>query len=205
MFPVVIFRCSIALLLMLLNFCKTHELLQSLKGTIGAENYTYYRLTRVGALQVELVSTVGDADLYVSDKTLNPTFDEYTAQSITCGKDVIEIPESYERPIGIGVYGYPNSETSEYIISIYQMPKNEEMDYEMLRHQFHDYEAADHLFKNYDASDYMYRDAKPKTGRQSKGSSSTQNDIGEEEEESLGSVIWQILLTLLKVVFEVIL
>ncbi|XP_045185631.1 UPF0669 protein C6orf120 homolog [Mercenaria mercenaria] len=194
-----------ALLVLLFNCCKGQELLQSLKGTIGAENYTYYRLSRVGRLRVELVSLSGDADLYVSDTTLNPAYDKYTAQSITCGKDVIEVPASYNRPVGIAVYGYPGHEISEYLISIYQLPKNEEMDYEQLKHMFHDYEAADYLFKNYEASHYMYRDVKPNVNPQGKSSSSGQDALDEDEAESFGSVLWEILLTLLKVVFEVIL
>lgn len=204
MLPKDVCHCVLAMVLLLISYCKGQELLQSLRGTIGAENYTYYRLSRVGTLRVELVSLSGDADLYVSDKTLNPAFDDYTAQSITCGKDIIDIPDSYERPIGIGVYGYPGKETSEYIISIFQLPKNEEMDYEMLRHKYHDYEAADFLFTNYEASDYMYRDAKT-VQPQAKRSSSNQDISEEDEEETIGSVLWHILLTLLKVVFEVIL
>lgn len=195
--------CGLSILALLVNLCSGYELLQSLTGTIGAENYTYYRLSRVGRLRVELISLSGDADLYVSETTLNPAFDQYTAQSITCGTDIIEIPANYDRPVGIAVYGYPSSELSEYKISIYQLPKTDEMDYEQLKNMFHNYEAADFLFKNYEASDYMYRDikqaGKPKVNIQ------TNNENVAEDEDSIGSIVWEILLTLLKVVFEVIL
>lgn len=182
---------------------RCQELLQSVKGTIGAENYTYYRLSRTGRLRIELVSLSGDVDLYVSDKTPNPTFDHYTAQSITCGLDLIEVPAYYDRPIGIGIYGYPGNEISEYVISIFLLPKSEELGYDQLKHMFHDYEEADYLFKNYEASDYMYRGLK--SGSNPNGKESSSSADLDEDDESVGSILWQILVTLLKVVFEVIL
>lgn len=192
------------------KLCRSEELLQTLQDTITAENYTYYRMFRPGRLRVELTSLSGDVDLYVSDETLKPTYNTYTAQSITCGVDVIEIPESYERPVGIGVFGHPNFEESKYKISIYRLDKSEEMDYEQLTHLYHDYEAADYVFRNYDPSDYMYKDAKPQIQTHSSKASNADTPIEhsgslDDDEESAGSILWQILITLLKVVFEVIL
>lgn len=192
-----------------LHFGWAEELLQSLTGTVGAENYTYYRLSRPGRIRVELVSLLGDADLYISQHSLNPNYKNYDAQSITCGADILEIPESYKRPVGIGIYGYPSHEVSEYMISIYLLPKDSEIDYEHYLHMFHDYEAADYMFKNYEASDYMYRDVKASLKKSSSSSrTAAESDDSDElnsDEESLGSVLWHILLTLLKVIFEVIL
>lgn len=196
-------RHVVVWLWLMVDVSSGQELLQSVKGTIGAENYTYYRLSRTGRLRIELVSLSGDADLYVSDNYANPTFDQYTAQSITCGLDLIEVPAYYDRPIGIGIYGYPGNDISEYVISIYLLPKSEELGYDQLKHMFHDYEAADYMFRNYESSDYMYRNLKSGVNPTGKESSS-QADL-DEDDESVGSMLWQILVTLLKVVFEVIL
>ncbi|KAL4237434.1 hypothetical protein ACF0H5_002151 [Mactra antiquata] len=201
-----VFVCS----LLTLKICNGEELLHSVHGSIGAENYTYYKTFRPGRLRLELTSLTGDADLYVSTEILNPTYNEYTAQSITCGKDSIEIPATYERPIGIGIFGHPNFEQSTYVLSIYLLAKDEEMDYEQFTLLFHDYEAADYLFTNYEASDYMFRDAKPRmqghNTKQNKAESREDYDNTlDDDDPTVGSVLWEILITLLKVVFEVIL
>ena len=57
-----------------------------------------------------LFSIEGDADLYVSDNTIeHPTFEleEHSMSSWTCGVDTILIPTNFGRPINIGVYGHP--------------------------------------------------------------------------------------------------
>jgi hypothetical protein len=51
-----IYRIFVCILVLELDIGWTLELLQSLTGTIGAENYTYYRLARTGRIKVELVS-----------------------------------------------------------------------------------------------------------------------------------------------------
>ena len=59
----------VAYLLLCVLCCQvfSHQLLiQSLEDEIGAENFTYYRLHRPGALRVELHSIVGDVDMYIS-------------------------------------------------------------------------------------------------------------------------------------------
>lgn len=197
----------VALILQWFDSGFAHEILQTVKGTVGAENYTYYRLSRPGTLLIELESESGDADIFVSSETLKPTFDNYEIQSITCGKDVVEIPTNFERPFGIGIYGHFSEEISTYKVTIYLAEKKEELDYDQLTHHYYDYEAADHVFYNFEASDYMFRDVKPhprqKTTDNTAGAQNRESSGDVENED--GSVLWQILLTLLKVVFEVIL
>ncbi|XP_072031101.1 UPF0669 protein C6orf120 homolog [Amphiura filiformis] len=99
------------------NLAHTYVPLQSFTGRIGGGNYTYYKLLRNGNIQIQLRSLEGDADLYVSQTALHPTFelDNFDVHSVTCGDDIVDIPESYKRPVGIGIYGHPR-----YVQSIFE-------------------------------------------------------------------------------------
>lgn len=94
-------------------------LLHVVQGQIGAGNYSYLRLNHDGRIILEMKSLKGDADIYVSASTLNPNFDEYELQSTTCGLDVIIVPDHFNRPVGIGVYGHPSYLESEFEIKVY--------------------------------------------------------------------------------------
>ena len=112
--------CLIFLLLVLslINEAITHNVLHSFTGTVGAGNYTYYRLSRKGDLTIYLESLEGDADLYISDKTEEPTYLNYEYQSTTCGEDSITISPSFPRPVNIGVYGHIHKVISKYRLVI---------------------------------------------------------------------------------------
>uniref|UniRef100_A0A3Q3KAC0 Uncharacterized protein n=1 Tax=Monopterus albus TaxID=43700 RepID=A0A3Q3KAC0_MONAL len=75
-------------------------LLHVVQGHIGAGNYSYLRLNHDGRIILHMQSLKGDADLYVSDKTLRPSFDTYKLQSATCGQDVVVVPGDFARPVG---------------------------------------------------------------------------------------------------------
>ncbi len=104
------------------NLALTYVPLQMFTGKIGGGNYTYYKLLRNGNIQIQLRSLEGDADIYISQKVLHPTFepDNFDLQSCTCGDDIIDIPESFKRPVGVGIYGHPRhiQSTFECVISI---------------------------------------------------------------------------------------
>ncbi|XP_024084686.1 UPF0669 protein C6orf120 homolog [Cimex lectularius] len=100
---------------------------KSASGTITAGNFTYYRLITEGAIQVILHTNAyiddfrkGDADLYISERVETPTYeiDSYCLHSATCGVDVIDIPSSFARPVGIGVYGHPSHDESDFILEV---------------------------------------------------------------------------------------
>uniref|UniRef100_A0A8C7U9C8 Lipocalin/cytosolic fatty-acid binding domain-containing protein n=1 Tax=Oncorhynchus mykiss TaxID=8022 RepID=A0A8C7U9C8_ONCMY len=80
---------------------KEWVLLHMVQGHIGAGNYSYLRLNHDGKIILHMRSLKGDADLYVSDKTLRPSFDTYKLQSVTCGQDVVVVPGDFGRPVGI--------------------------------------------------------------------------------------------------------
>ncbi|XP_069116823.1 UPF0669 protein C6orf120 homolog [Argopecten irradians] len=180
---VVVFLC-------LLESIAPESLIQTINDSIGAENYTYYKVTGVGRLRLELVSIKGDVDLYVSHITLSPTFNDYELKSTTCGVDIIEIPAYLERPIGVAVYGYPvKANESVYSLSVYFVDKYDDADYAILDSKYH-------LSDTEGTSDT----------RSSPGNQRSQQSFPQaEDEETISDHIWTILLTILKVVFEVLL
>ncbi|XP_075410369.1 UPF0669 protein C6orf120 homolog [Tenrec ecaudatus] len=94
-------------------------LLHVVQGQIGAGNYSYLRLNQEGKIVLRLRSLRGDADLYVSDSTLHPSFDDYELQSATCGPDAVAVPAHFQRPVGIGIYGHPSHLESEFEMKVY--------------------------------------------------------------------------------------
>ncbi|XP_036104175.1 UPF0669 protein C6orf120 homolog [Molossus molossus] len=106
-------------------------LLHVVQGQVGAGNYSYLRLNHEGRIVLAMRSLRGDADLYVSDSTLHPSFDDYELQAATCGPDVVLVPAHFQRPVGIGVYGHPSHQDSEFEMKVY-------LDRSAQRHPFGD-------------------------------------------------------------------
>ncbi|XP_056324741.1 UPF0669 protein C6orf120 homolog [Danio aesculapii] len=150
-------------------------LLHVVQGHIGAGNYSYLRLNHEGRIILHMQSLKGDADLYVSDKTLRPNFDTYKLQSTTCGQDVVVVPGDFLRPVGIGIYGHPSYMESEFEMKVFY-------DQKAL--------AESEIEKNSYSSDET-----PGQPRQSQGPEDT-----EEEEES---ILWTILIGILKIILEI--
>ncbi|KAM6181579.1 UPF0669 protein C6orf120 homolog [Erethizon dorsatum] len=94
-------------------------LLHVVHGQIGAGNYSYLKLNHDGKIVLRMRSLSGDADLYVSDSTLHPSFDDYKLQSATCGQDSVVIPAHFQRPVGIGIYGHPSHQESDFEMKVY--------------------------------------------------------------------------------------
>ena len=72
-----------------------YQFLSAVTGKVSQGKYIYYNATVPGTILLELTSISGDADLYVSQKTKNPTWDpnNHCLQSVTCGLDLILIPK----------------------------------------------------------------------------------------------------------------
>lgn len=143
-------------------------LLHVVQGHIGAGNYSYLRLNHEGRIVLRMHSIRGDADLYVSDTTLHPSFDDYALQSATCGRDLVAIPGHFQRPVGIGIYGHPSHLESEFEMKVY---------YDRTPEQHLDAEAA-----RVDALHGPFPEDTP------------------QEEESL---LWTVLISVLKLVLEI--
>lgn len=189
----ILLECAvIGILLLSADSSFGEEVLQSLDGVVGGENFTYYRLSRQGHLRIEMVSLEGDADLYVSDKTASPDFEDFTEQSVTCGIDVVEIPAVYSRPVGIGVYGYPGYDISRYRITIILVSETDDASYDQLMEKYYNYELSAAYANDRDSGQEGEQSVTRATSKQT------------EEEEDEGSILWQILITLLKLFFEIV-
>lgn len=159
------------------SLVQSAELVQQLEDLVTAGNYTYYQLNRHGAIMIVLHSQTGDADLYISEKVLQPDFEleNHDLQSVTCGLDSVLIPASFKRPVGVGVYGHPHHAESRYFLEIYLSDVNDEPFY---------VEQPDLLKKHkYTAADMPV--------------------YGEKHEEE--SLLWTIIVGVLKVLFDVLL
>lgn len=148
-------------------------LLHVVQGQVGPGNYSYLRLNHDGQIVLRMESPLGDADLYISDATLHPSFDEYELQSSTCGLDVLAVPAKFRRPVGIAIYGHPSHLQTEFEMRVYL-----------------DEVARETLFpKIHYPGDEDTTDKSP-----------LKKPSGEETEES---VLWTILIGILKLVLEI--
>ncbi|KAF1394590.1 hypothetical protein PFLUV_G00002630 [Perca fluviatilis] len=152
-------------------------LLHVVQGHIGAGNYSYLRLNHDGRIILHMQSLKGDADLYVSDKTLRPSFDTYKLQSATCGQDVVVVPGDLVRPVGIGIYGHPSHKESEFEMRV-----------------FYDQTVPHDPFER--GSDASGDGDKKKKSHQAE--EEEEDDYQEEE-----SIFWTILIGLLKIILEI--
>ncbi|XP_028827039.1 UPF0669 protein C6orf120 homolog [Denticeps clupeoides] len=153
-------------------------LLHVVQGHIGAGNYSYLRLIHDGRIILHMRSLKGDADLYVSDKTLRPSFDVYKLQSATCGHDVVVVPSEFVRPVGIGIYGHPSHKESEFEMKV-----------------FYDQTALpeDPFERN------AYPSEKGPQGKPRYHQGGGDEDFEDEEE----SIFWTILIGILKIILEI--
>uniref|UniRef100_A0A1A8GFH8 Chromosome 6 open reading frame 120 n=1 Tax=Nothobranchius korthausae TaxID=1143690 RepID=A0A1A8GFH8_9TELE len=149
-------------------------LLHVVQGHIGAGNYSYLRLNHDGRIILHMQSLKGDADLYVSDKTLHPSFDTYKLQSATCGHDVVVVPGEFARPVGIGIYGHPSHLESEFEMRV-----------------FYDQTVPPDPFEK---GSY----ASERERGESKAARAAEDDFQEEE-----SMFWTIMIGLLKIILEI--
>lgn len=71
----------------------TGEVLATREGVVRNESFVYLYVHHQGHITLSLKSTFGDADLYISDSNLLPTYnvESYDFQSATCGTDVINL------------------------------------------------------------------------------------------------------------------
>ena len=108
----------ILVLLFLVNVAQSQHIIQTFTGDIGAGNSTFFSLQREGCITLILDSLEGDADIYVSQQTTKPDFENYDMQATTCGKDVVTIPSHYKRPVGIAIFGHVHSVLSKYTLTV---------------------------------------------------------------------------------------
>lgn len=144
---------------LLVRLTSCEHVIQTFNGEIGAGNFTYFTLKREGDVTLILESIEGDADIYISQDTLKPDFENYDLKSATCGEDVVTIPSYYKRPIGISVFGHVYAPFTKYTMKVLM-----------------DYSGGEASEKQYSKS--------------------------EEPEESL---LWTLLVNILKIILEILL
>lgn len=101
-----------------LRLASCENVIQTFYGEIGAGNFTYFTLKKEGDVTLILESVEGDADIYISQDSLKPDFDNYDLKSATCGDDVVTIPTYYKRPIGISVFGHVYAPLTKYTMKV---------------------------------------------------------------------------------------
>ncbi|XP_061174401.1 UPF0669 protein v1g209471-like [Saccostrea echinata] len=165
--------------------CYGEEFLQSVTEEVLAGNYTIYRIKSRGRLRLELVSHEGDADIYVSDSESRPSYENYDLKSITCGVDLIEVSSKMKRPVAVGVFGHPFYRTSKYTLSVYKLP-----DVEV------DYATLDALYNSY---------TEDTSENEQDSQKSNDEHTSTEDQPDEDSTLWTIVITILKILFDILL
>ena len=106
-------------LYLIINLSKCEQLVYTFSNHVGAGNYSYFKLHRDGVVRLVLITTSGDADLYISSTTLSPDYTNYELSAVTCGEDEITVPAEMSRPVGVGVYGHPSHDLSDFTLEVY--------------------------------------------------------------------------------------
>lgn len=120
---------KILFLVVLLSFCQSlwsdSRFFKTVNGKVAAGNFTYYSLLSEGPTSLILKTSKGDADIYVSQEHVMPTYEpeRYCLHSATCGIDVVDVPPEFKRPVGIGIYGHPSHDESHYTLEIILKPE----------------------------------------------------------------------------------
>uniref|UniRef100_A0A8C4NK08 Uncharacterized protein n=1 Tax=Eptatretus burgeri TaxID=7764 RepID=A0A8C4NK08_EPTBU len=155
------------------EFLHTWNLLQVVEGHVGGGNLTHLRTQQKGRLLLRLETLSGDADLYVSDHTLQPSYDDYALQATSCGLDSIVVPTHFHRPLGISVYGHPSFDESEFLLAVFLDPI---------------------------ISEDPFSDASEQDNNEKDGSKHMTEHMGSDDEDS---VLWTLFVSLLKIILEV--
>lgn len=164
---------------------------ESFQGKVGGSNYTYYSYDGDGPIRLKLISLKGDADLYVGEKILEPKyeFEKHALQSATCGLDSVDVPATFKRPVGIGIYGHPSHESSVYVLQVTNLPEEK---------------SFDELY-NEDEHNYFHSDSTNDRSSRKRSKESVPRHDSEDDDDK--SIAWEIILGLLggllKIIIEV--
>jgi hypothetical protein len=186
----------------------TAQLVSSVQGELEAGNYTHYLMYDQGDFKLVLQSLYGDADLYVSDKHRRVDFDNYDWQSITYGDDEVYITEGMSRPVAISVYAHPYYPKSKYSLNRYLIISNEK-NYDV--HNMESNENFQDFYLGRMLKDDMNRDDANNNKRTltvNDNKYDNQNELyvdHEESDDENESILWTILIHLLKLIAEIVL
>jgi hypothetical protein len=172
---------------------------ETFHGVVGGNNYSYFAYTGEGKLRLILESLEGDADLYVAEKRLEASFDfdGHSLQSTSCGEDVVEVPSSFQRPIGIGVYGHPSYQSTRFTLKVIGETEEPEEPLDMGYSDRDSDRDSDHFsspFEGFEGFEESHN------SRESRASDRTKN--GHKSKEK--SFAWELILSLLEGIFRII-
>lgn len=76
-----------------------------------------------------LTSLKGDCDIYVAKGKSPPTVEVegHQLQSVTCGLDIVDVPDNFGNEMTIGVYGHPSSLYCVYYLEIITYDEDEDI------------------------------------------------------------------------------
>ncbi|XP_046916661.2 uncharacterized protein LOC124497096 [Dermatophagoides farinae] len=100
---------------------------ETITGLVEKENFTYYFMDSEHDILLNLISIVGDCDLYVSQSSSSNQapkkpniFDiySYDIHSATCGQDSVYVDSHIRRPFCIGIYAHFTHEVCRYQLEV---------------------------------------------------------------------------------------
>lgn len=184
------------------NSTITAQLVTTIHGELEAGNYSHYSLHENGNFKLVLQSLQGDADLYVSDKQRRVDFSNYDWQSITYGIDEVYITDSMTRPVAISVYAHPYYPKSVYTMRTYSIYSNDK------NYETHSLESNEKFKEFYHKN--MLKDGSSRDSLKDHSAHSTKeryetNFHDQDTENENESMLWTILIHLLKLIAEIVL
>jgi len=91
---------------------------RTLSGVLEPLQYDFYVFSFNSPLTFELSTHAGDADLYVTQGSSNPTYYDYDMISATTGVEVIQIPETFSSPVRVGVFASAQYYNTSYVLQV---------------------------------------------------------------------------------------
>ncbi|XP_053204732.1 UPF0669 protein C6orf120 homolog [Panonychus citri] len=110
------------------SICNGYQIVSG-KDLVYASNYSYYVYKSTNRLRVILTTLKGDADLYIAKDRVKPTteLETHQLQSVSCGIDIVDIPDNFSPEFTIGVYGHPSFDYSVYQLDIVSYTEEEDI------------------------------------------------------------------------------
>ncbi|OQR68431.1 hypothetical protein BIW11_12919 [Tropilaelaps mercedesae] len=207
------------------NFAQGQWVDETLTGSVEGGRFAQYSLSKPGRVIITLTPKQGDPDIYVGENGTEPDYhlDRHSYQSTTCGIERVVVPTFALRPIGIGVYGHPSHEYSVFELHVRVEDEMDEYDdllraessFESMEDDAYAFESNSdgrHSTAGYGADRATSRGRSPATnsGADKGGVTSSSGpdhsaDDGPEWEDWDEFPVYNILLTLLRLFWEMLL
>ncbi|KAL5254845.1 hypothetical protein ACHWQZ_G014325 [Mnemiopsis leidyi] len=91
---------------------------RTLSGILEPSQYDFFVFSFNSPLTFVLSTHAGDADLYITQSSSNPTYHDYDLLSATTGVEIIQIPESFSSPVRVGVFASAQYTNTSYSLEV---------------------------------------------------------------------------------------